>query len=277
MEILLLATVASVILSYYDKKGVSSGISSIQYIFLKMLALIPFCFILFLIYPFEFEINLISIVLILGLLIINLTNYLGFIGVVKQTSPYETSVLLSLTTPLIYIIDILIGVEELQLFSLLFLSLVVIGVITMSKNEINLKKFKGSLFLSIISTIAKGYLIHFLLKYVSIPVYLMIVHIVTAFIIFSFLNKQLSIKKLTKNDFKWAFATQFIGIISLAANAILAKISVSLYMLRTPARLILSVISSYFIKGKQYGQKPSLKKLVGASITILGILLFLLY
>ena len=277
MEILLLATLASVALSYYDKKGVISGMSKLQYIFLKMLALIPFCFILFLFYPFQFVFHPISILLIVALLLVNMTNYLGFIGVVKKTSPYETGVLLTLTIPFIYFIDILIGTQALNPISIVFLALVILGVIIISKNEINIKEFKWSLVLSVFSNIAKGYLIHFLLNYLSIPVYLLVVHVVTALVIYIFFNQKLNVKTLTKSNFKWAFTTQFIGIISLVCNALLAQISVSYYMLRTPFMLISLVLSSYFIKNKTYGEKPSTKKLIGAIITIAGVLLFLIY
>jgi hypothetical protein len=269
-------TLANTFVAYYDKKGASSNLSRLQYIFLKIVAIIPFALLLFAFYEFQLEINLASILLMLAVIVVNLTNYLGFLGVIKSTSPYETGIYASLTMPLVYAIDILIGAEQFSYLNLGYLALVFAGIFILSRGTTKSVGFRKSLVLSIISSVSKGYLLYFLLQYVSIPIYIIVLHVVTAVIIFSFLNKQLNTKTLTKENYKWAFTNQSVGTVSLALNAVLAQASVSLYVLRVPLKLIFTTVTAFFIKSEQFGNKPTKLKLIGSIITIIGITFFVI-
>ena len=274
IAVLLGVTILSTFMGFYDKKGVSTGMSKLRYIFIKMATIIPFAALLIFIYGFELNITTESVLLLIALLIINATNYLGFIGVVKNTSPYETGALTTLAIPLIFFIDVLIGSVEFSFLSLGYLLIMLLGVFMLGTGHFSAKSFKGNLIMSILSTTAKGYLIHFFVAYVSIPVYILLVHIFTAVIILSFFKKKLEVKTIPKAHWKWGVTVQSVGSLSLALNAMLADASVSLYMLRTPLRLVTMTITSFFVKNEDLGKRPTFKKMVAVVLIVLGITLY---
>jgi len=213
--------------------------------------------------------------LLIGIIFVNATNYFGFFGVAGKSSPYETTMYNTLTIPLIYCIDILIGSKIFSWMSLLFLSLIIFGVMLLLNFSFRKITFKKSLLIALFSSIAKGYLLHFFLQYASFSAYMLLVHIITVILLLLVCFKQVKSHPIT--HWKWAFTTQAFGTVSLLCNAMLAQNSVSAYSLRGPATLVLITLFSFFVKNKAVSEKPTIQKMVAILLCVIGMVLFQFY
>lgn len=270
--ILLGMTLANTYVAYYDKKGASMGLGRVQYYFLKALGILPFVGFLFIVYPFELTMSLPTILLLIALLANHAINQFGFVGLVRKTSPYETGMYITLTIPIVYFIDVLLGSRVFSFTSLGFLAIIIAGVVILAEAKFSKNALGKDLWISILSIVVKGYILHFLLAYMSISVYMLLLYGLTTIIAVLFLNKKIGPN--TKETYMWAFKSQSIGTLSLTLNAVLAKSSVSLYMLKTPLNLIFMTISSFFIKNEKLGERPTAIKFIGSIVTITGVILY---
>lgn len=258
--------------SYYDKIGLNTGMSRAKFLFLKSVGILPFIPFLFLFFPFKLEFSVIFMLLLLLIVAVNITSSIGFVGVARKVSPHESMLYSSLSIPLVYFVDVLIGSVNFSFLNLFYLTLIIFGVLLLSSFKLNKITFKASLLLGVVSATLKGYLLYFFLKYTSPPVYLLLVYIITALILKAFFTKQ--IEKISIKDWKWAFVTQIGGVIGLALNTMLLTHSVSFYMLRIPLILIGLTLSSFFVKNKKVAVAPSFMSILAIIMGVTGIILF---
>lgn len=272
MLALLGSVVTGTFVSYYDKLGLSTGMSKTKYLFLKSLCILPFIPLLLFFYPIYFKVNVFTFLLLFAIIAVMILSTIGFAGVAKQTSPYESMMYATLSMPLVYVIDVLIGSEQFSYLAVFYLALIIIGVLLLTNFKLSQINFKSSLILGLLSSSAKGYLLFFFLKLVSTPVYLFLVYFITTIILLLFFKNK--IEPITKKDYKWAFLTQSVGLVGLTLNTMLLNQSVTFYTLRIPLILVGLMLTSFLVKNTKVSIPPTLKNIAAVTICILGICLY---
>lgn len=274
MIYLLGSAIFNTAVTYYDKIGINKKMSKAKYLFLKCFALLVFVPLLFFVSPFEFEWSILNVLLILGVVFTIVGGLFGATEVIKKTSPYENMVLSTLTVPIIYLIDILIGSEQFAWMQTTAIVVILIGVFLLGSTHIANVKFRWNLILMLGSGTAKGYLLYFLLQTVSTSAYLLVAYAVATILMLLFFRKQIGTIK--SDEWKWGFVTQLFGVFGLFFNALLVQESVTLYALRGPLLLVLTVMISFFVKDTHISKQPTLKNIVAICLTILGVISFVI-
>lgn len=271
--IVILAGIFGAIGQYLDKHLVNIGISRKDYFYYMCLSMIPFAIIMVIIEYYtkqlRFEFGIISILLLILAMILRYKKQHTIVGCLKYLNPYEESAYLTLSIIIAYIIDIVLGIENLGIISVLSILLTVIGVFVISNSKIKIKNLQKDLFVRIITSLLMSYVTHFILQYWSNAVFILILNVLLT-IIFS---KDYNLKYLKehKKIIKWIFAQQIFGFCALYLSNYLSSNSVTLSSYVRPTSIIVVVMISMFFKDKD--KRPTLKQILGIILVVTGICL----
>ena len=258
--------------SFFNKKLVTRGMTPFEYFYYVTLALVPLSAVFFLFYPFQIAINATMIMLLLASVAVRAVNSLSLSGSHKKITPLALSVYSTFAILLTYFIDVLIGASSFKILSFISIIIIVLGTLIIAlKNRVALKQVKGAVLLRILTEIAKGYFAYFALQYTNTAVYTFLIALLSTFILLPF-TKQV-IKTCSKQKIKLAILAQVVGVFGLILGNILAKNSGTLFMLRIPTTLVLTLLLSYIIK-KDVGEKPAVVELLGSIVVIIGLTAF---
>ena len=271
--IVILAGIFEAIGQYLDKHLVNIGISRKDYFYYMCLSMIPFAIIMVIIEYYtnklRFEFGIIPILLLILAMFLRYKKQHTIVGCLKYLNPYEESAYLTLSIIIAYIIDIVLGIENLGIISVLSILLTVIGVFVISNSKIKIKNLQKDLFVRIITSLLMSYVTHFILQYWSNAVFILILNLLLT-IIFS---KDYNFKyhKEHKKIIKWIFAQQVFGFCALYLSNYLSSNSVTLSSYVRPTSIIVVVITSMFFKDAD--KRPTLKQILGIILVVIGICL----
>lgn len=271
--IVILAGIFEAIGQYLDKHLVNIGISRKDYFYYMCLSMIPFAIIMVIIEyhtnQLRFEFGIIPILLLILAMFLRYKKQHTIVGCLKYLNPYEESAYLTLSIIIAYIIDIVLGIENLGIISVLSILLTVIGVFVISNSKIKIKNLQKDLFVRIITSLLMSYVTHFILQYWSNAVFILILNLLLT-IIFS-KDYNLKYHKEHKKIIKWIFAQQVFGFCALYLSNYLSSNSVTLSSYVRPTSIIVVVIISMFFKDKD--KRPTLKQILGIILVVTGICL----
>ena len=271
--IVILAGIFEAIGQYLDKHLVNIGISRKDYFYYMCLSMIPFAIIMVIIEYYtnqlRFEFGIIPILLLILAMFLRYKKQHTIVGCLKYLNPYEESAYLTLSIIIAYIIDIVLGIENLGIISVLSILLTVIGVFVISNSKIKIKNLQKDLFVRIITSLLMSYVTHFILQYCSNAVFILILNLLLT-IIFS-KDYNLKYHKEHKKIIKWIFAQQVFGFCALYLSNYLSSNSVTLSSYVRPTSIIVVVIISMFFKDKD--KRPTLKQILGIILVVTGICL----
>ena len=141
--IVILAGIFGAIGQYLDKYLVNKGITRNDYFYYMCLTMIPFSLIMVIIEYFNnqlrFELNIIAFILLIVAMFLRYKKQHTIVGCLKYLNPYEDSAYLTLGIIIAFIIDSILGIEKIDVFSVLSILLTVVGVFAISNSKLKIK------------------------------------------------------------------------------------------------------------------------------------------
>ena len=273
INIVILAGIFGAIGQYIDKHLVNKGIGRSDYFYYMCLSMIPFSVIMVIVEYFtnqlKFELGIIPLFLLIIAMILRYKKQHTIVGCLKYLNPYEDSAYLTLGIIIAFIIDVILGVEQFNVFSILSILLTITGVFVIANSKLKIKNLQKDLFVRVITSLLMSYVTYYLLQYWSNAVFILILNLFLT-IIFS-KNYNLKYHKKQKEIIKWVFVQQTFGFCSTYLSNYLASNSVTLSSYVRPISIIVVVIIAMFFKDKD--RKPNVKQIIGIILVVLGICL----
>lgn len=271
--IVIFSGICGAIGQYLDKHLVNKGITRNDYFYYMCLSMIPFSIIMVIIEYFnnqlKFELNLIPFILLFIAMILRYKKQHTIVGCLKYLNPYEDSAYLTLGIIIAFIIDVILGIENVNRFSVLSILLTIIGVFAISNSKLRIKNLQKDLITRIITSLLMSYVTHYMLQYWSNAIFILVMNLLLT-IIFS-KDYNFDYHKKQKHLIKWVFAQQLFGFSSLYMSNYLASNSVTLSSYVRPTSIIIVVLISMFFKDKE--RKPNFKQIIGIIFVVIGIFL----
>lgn len=271
--IVVLAGIFGAIGQYLDKHLVNIGISRKDYFYYMCLSMIPFSLIMVIVEFYtgklRFEFEFIPIILLIVAMCLRYKKQHTIVGCLKYLNPYEDSAYLTLGIVVAFIIDVILGIENLRIMSILSIVLTVVGVFVVADSKIKIKNLQKDLIIRITTSLLMSYTTHFILKYWSNALFLLILNLMLTIIFSNRYN--FKYHKDHKNIIRWVFLQQIFGFASLYLSNYLSSNSVTLSSYVRPTSIIAVVVISMFYKDKS--KKPTIKQILGIVLVILGIFL----
>ena len=269
--IVFITALISAIATYIDKHLVNKGISRKDYFYYMCLSMVPFSIIMIVIEAIrsgiKFEFSIIPIVLLIIAMFLRYKKQHTIVGCLTHLNPYESVTYMSLGIILAFIIDSIIGVKEFNLISIASIILTLIGVFTLADVKLTIKSLRKDLIVRILCEVGLGYVAHYLLKYWSNAIYILLLNL-SLTIIFS-KGYNFKYHKEHKNIIKLVFIQQSFGFFTVYLGNYLSSNSVMLYQFVRPITIVLTIIMAYFIKSQS--KKPKLKDLFAVFLVAIGV------
>ena len=147
--IIALAGLFGAIGQYLDKHLVNIGITRKDYFYYMCLTMIPFSVIMVIIEYYtnqlKFELGIVPILLLLIAMFLRYKKQHTIVGCLKYLNPYEDSAYLTLGIVVAFIIDVILGVENPGIISILSIILTIIGIFTVANSKIKIKNLQKNL------------------------------------------------------------------------------------------------------------------------------------
>lgn len=271
--VVILAGIFGAIGQFVDKHITNIGASKNDYFYYMCATMIPFAIIMVVVEYFtgqlRFEFSIISVILLILAMFLRYYKQHTIVGCLKYLNPYEDSAYLTLGIVIAFIIDILLGTEELKLGAVLSILLTLIGVFIIANSKLKIKNLQKDLFIRILTSLAMSYITYFMLQYWSNAVFILILNLLLTIIFTK--NYTFEYHKKNKKILKWCFIQQIFGFIALYLSNYLASNSVTLSSYVRPTSILVVLIISMFFKDAT--KKPTFKQIVGIIFVMIGILL----
>ena len=271
LYIVILAGIFGAIGQYIDKHLVNKGITRKDYFYYMCLSMIPFSIIMviieYLTNQLKFELNIIPFILLIIAMFLRYKKQHTIVGRLKYLNPYEESAYLTLGIIIAFVIDVILGIESIHLFSILSILLTVFGVFAIANSKLKIKNLQQDLMIRIIASLLMSYVTHYMLQYWSNAVFILIMNLLLT-ILFS-KGYNFEYHKNQKNIIKWVFVQQTFGFCALYMSNYLASNSVTLSSYVRPTSIIVVAIIAMFFKKKD--KKPNIRQIIGILLVVLGI------
>ena len=271
LYIVILAGIFGAIGQYIDKHLVNKGITRKDYFYYMCLSMIPFSIIMviieYLTNQLKFELNIIPFILLIIAMFLRYKKQHSIVGCLKYLNPYEESAYLTLGIIIAFVIDVILGIESIHLFSILSILLTVFGVFAIANSKLKIKNLQQDLMIRIIASLLMSYVTHYMLQYWSNAVFILIMNLLLT-ILFS-KGYNFEYHKNQKNIIKWVFVQQTFGFCALYMSNYLASNSVTLSSYVRPTSIIVVAIIAMFFKKKD--KKPNIRQIIGILLVVLGI------
>lgn len=269
--VVFITALISSIAIYIDKHLVNKGISRKDYFYYMCFSMVPFSIIMIIVETInngiKFEFSIIPIILLIIAMFLRYKKQHTIVGCLTHLNPYESSTYMSLGIILAFIIDSIIGVKQFNLISIASITLTLIGVFTIADVKLNIKSLQKDLLIRIICKVGLGYVAHYILKYWSNAIYILLLNL-SLTVLFS-KGYTWKYNKEHKNIIKWVFIQQSFGFFTVYLGNYLSSNSVTLYQFVKPITIVLTIIMAYFMKTQE--KKPKLKDLFAVFLVAIGI------
>lgn len=135
--------------------------------------------------------------------------------------------------------------------------------------KLKIKELQKDLIVRIVCEVALGYVAHYMLKYWSNAVYILLLNLCLT-VLFS---KGYTFKyhKEHKNIIKWVFIQQTFGFFTIYLGNYLSANSVMLYQYVRPVTIVFTILVAFLFKN--IDRKPKLKDLLAVILVALGVYL----
>ena len=147
--VVILAGIFGAIGQYLDKHLVNLGISRKDYFYYMCLSMIPFSIIMMLIEykigQIKFTFNIVPLILLVLAMVLRYKKQHTIVGCLKYLNPYEDSAYLTLGIVIAFIIDVVLGIEDLKYISILSILLTVVGVFAIANSKLKIKNLQKDL------------------------------------------------------------------------------------------------------------------------------------
>lgn len=271
--IVIIAGILSAIGQFIDKYLTNIGISKNDYFYYMCLTMIPFSLIMIAVEcvtgQFKFELSIVSILLLILALIFRYYKQHTIVGCLKYLNPHEDSAYLTLGIVIAFIIDVLLGSEDLKIVSIVSIIMTLAGVFIISNSKLKIKNLQKYLLVRISATLAMSYVTYFMLMYWSNAVFLLIVNLLLTIIFAHKYSFKYHLEK--KRMLKWCFIQQIFGFGYLYLSNYLVGNSVTLSSYVKPTSILVVLIGSMFLKDAS--RKPTLKQVIGILFIITSLML----
>lgn len=269
--VVFITALISSIAIYIDKHLVNKGISRKDYFYYMCFSMVPFSIIMIIVETInngiKFEFSIIPIILLIIAMFLRYKKQHTIVGCLTHLNPYESSTYMSLGIILAFIIDSIIGVKQFNLISIASITLTLIGVFTIADVKLNIKSLQKDLLIRIICEVGLGYVAHYILKYWSNAIYILLLNL-SLTVLFS-KGYTWKYNKEHKSIIKWVFIQQSFGFFTVYLGNYLSSNSVTLYQFVKPITIVLTIIMAYFMKTQE--KKPKLKDLFAVFLVAIGI------
>lgn len=269
--VVFITALISSIAIYIDKHLVNKGISRKDYFYYMCFSMVPFSIIMIIVETInngiKFEFSIIPIILLIIAMFLRYKKQHTIVGCLTHLNPYESSTYMSLGIILAFIIDSIIGVKQFNLISIASITLTLIGVFTIADVKLNIKSLQKDLLIRIICEVGLGYVAHYILKYWSNAIYILLLNL-SLTVLFS-KGYTYKYNKEHKSIIKWVFIQQSFGFFTVYLGNYLSSNSVTLYQFVKPITIVLTIIMAYFMKTQE--KKPKLKDLFAVFLVAIGI------
>ena len=179
--IIALAGLFGAIGQYLDKHLVNIGITRKDYFYYMCLTMIPFSVIMVIVEYYtnqlKFELGIVPILLLLIAMFLRYKKQHTIVGCLKYLNPYEDSAYLTLGIVVAFIIDVILGVENPGIISILSIILTLIGIFTVANSKIKIKNLQKDILIRILTSLLMSYVTHFILQYWSNAVFMLILNV----------------------------------------------------------------------------------------------------
>ncbi len=179
--VVFITALISSIAIYIDKHLVNKGISRKDYFYYMCISMVPFSIIMIIVETInngiKFEFSIIPIILLIIAMFLRYKKQHTIVGCLTHLNPYESSTYMSLGIILAFIIDSIIGVKQFNLISIASITLTLIGVFTIADVKLNIKSLQKDLLIRIICEVGLGYVAHYILKYWSNAIYILLLNL----------------------------------------------------------------------------------------------------
>lgn len=271
--VIIIAGFLSAIGQYTDKHLANIGTNKDDYFYYMCLTMVPFAFIMviveYLLGQLKFEFSLISILLLVLAMILRYFKQHTIMGCLKYLNPYEDSAYLSLGMIVAFIIDVILGIENFEVYSILSIIITILGVFCIANSKLKAKNLQKDLIIRILATLAINYTTHFILQYWSNAIFMLILNVLLV-ILFS-KNYTIDYHKKNSKVLKWCIIQQIFGFSSLYLSNLLSSYSVTLSSYVKPTSILIVLLISLSFKEKT--KKPSWKQIIGILLVLIGIML----
>ena len=274
ITILIINALISAISQYIDKHLVSNkGITRKDYFYYMCISMVPFAIIMIRVETItgqaKFELNVIPILLLMVAMYFRYNKQHAVQGSLTYLNPYEISTYMSLGVILAYVIDIIFGIKEFTCLTVLSIVITLIGVFVLADAKIKINNLRKDLIVRIICEVGLGYIAHYILKYWSNGIYILLLNLLLTALFSRGYN--FKYHKEHKEIIKWVFFQQSLGFFTVYIGNYLATYSVTLYQYVRPITIVLTIFIAFAMK--KIDRKPKLKDLFAVTLVALGLYL----
>lgn len=274
ITILIINALISAVSQYIDKHLVSSkGITRKDYFYYMCMSMIPFAIIMIIVEVItgqaKFELNIIPILLLIVAMYFRYNKQHAVQGSLTYLNPYEISTYMSLGVILAYVIDIIFGIKDFTYLTVLSIVVTLIGVFVLADAKIKIKNLQKDLLVRIICEVGLGYVAHYILKYWSNGIYILLLNLLLTTLFSRGYN--FKYHKEHKQIIKWVFFQQSLGFFTVYIGNHLATYSVTLYQYVRPITIVLTIFIAFAMK--KIERRPKVKDLFAVTLVALGLYL----
>ncbi len=170
---------------------------------------------------------------------------------------------------LAFVVDAILGIKEFSVITLVSIFLTLLGVFILADVKLKIKELQKDLIVRIICEVALGYVAHYMLKYWSNAVYILLLNLFLT----AMFSKGYNFKyhKKHKRIIKWVFLQQTFGFFTIYLGNYLSTNSVTLYQYVRPVTIVFTIFVAFLLKN--IDRKPKLKDLLAVILVALGVYL----
>lgn len=168
-----------------------------------------------------------------------------------------------------FLVDSILGIKQFTITTAVSIFLTLLGVFILADVKLKIKQLQRDLIVRIMCEVALGYVAHYMLKYWSNAIYILLLNLCLT-VLFS---KGYTFKyhKEHKNIIKWVFVQQTFGFFTIYLGNYLSTNSVTLYQYVRPVTIVFTILIAFTLKNVD--KKPKLKDLFAVFLVAMGIYL----
>ena len=170
---------------------------------------------------------------------------------------------------LAFLVDSILGIKEFTIISLISIILTLTGVLILSDVKLKIKQLQKDLIVRIVCEVGLGYVAHYLLRYWSNAIYILLLNLCLTAMFSKGYN--FNYHKEHKNIIKWVFVQQTFGFFTIYLGNYLSTNSVTLYQYVRPVTIVFTIFVAFTLKN--IDRKPKLKDLFAVGLVALGVYL----
>ena len=276
--LIILAAVISTIGTYINKKIVETGVSRANFFYYMCFTMVFFSLgslgLEAKSETLKFEFSWPLVLLLVLAMVLRYARQTSFVGYCRKLEPYEFETYMSFSLVICFIIDVIIGSQSFNIYKILSILCIILGIIFTYNVKLNVKNIQRDLLLKMIAEIGTSYIVFYAMRYCSNGVFILLLNL-SLVIIFTFIYKPYKKENRIPNKLLLLFfIQQTFGFSRTYISNYLSGQSATLAHFISPVSLILITLSAFIIRKEH---KPNMKNIFGITLACLGILLIKMF